>query len=350
MTCSEHFVNYYDVERFAGRTRGGAPDNNNQIPKPINVGIKEYLESTLPYERAITSAIELESPDGLAPFVADQSYLVASATGDREHNRRTPPQQWVKPIKGLFRPSPTAGDPDGFNKVADEPDPKEKSAQGSGGSFLSNEIFYRTALLRDSVRPALASGHFHIPSTGNDPQNTGLRLITRVKEALGRLVDNLPAQARIISFNPAAGRPGAWVTIRGEGFDGATDVRIGGASVPFRVTDAAEITADVTDDADTGYIEVETPQGTAVSSIIFRVVRRFPREILSENLRTRRLELGLTQKAAAQQMGVKPGTYANWEQGRDEPRVSSFPTIINFLGYDPSPEAQTLSERIREVR
>lgn len=34
---------------------------------------------------------------------------------------------------------------------------------GSGGSFLSNEIFYRVSLLRNSHNPTLKSGHLHVP-------------------------------------------------------------------------------------------------------------------------------------------------------------------------------------------
>ena len=34
---------------------------------------------------------------------------------------------------------------------------------GSGGSFLSNEIFYRMSLLRNNCNPTLKSGHLHVP-------------------------------------------------------------------------------------------------------------------------------------------------------------------------------------------
>src|ERR1051325_5660944 len=141
----------------------------------------------------------------------------------------------------------------------------------------------------------------------------------------------------VIDFNPLSGPPGAWVTVNGENFDETFEVRIGGTSVPFALVDSNVARANVTDEVLTGPIEVETPSGVAVSSTIFRVVRRFPRELLSEHLRQRRLGLGLTQRAAAQQMGVNPSTYSNWERGRDEPRTSSFPSLIGFLGYDPSP-------------
>lgn len=34
---------------------------------------------------------------------------------------------------------------------------------GSGGDYLSNEIFYRVSLLRNSYNPTLKSGHLHVP-------------------------------------------------------------------------------------------------------------------------------------------------------------------------------------------
>jgi hypothetical protein len=33
---------------------------------------------------------------------------------------------------------------------------------GPGGNYLSNEIFYRVARLRELLRPTLSTGHFHI--------------------------------------------------------------------------------------------------------------------------------------------------------------------------------------------
>ena len=38
-----------------------------------------------------------------------------------------------------------------------------KSISGSGGDYLSNEIFYRVARLRSKQRPSLPTGHLHIP-------------------------------------------------------------------------------------------------------------------------------------------------------------------------------------------
>jgi hypothetical protein len=37
-----------------------------------------------------------------------------------------------------------------------------KTELSFGGNYLSNEIFYRVARLRELLRPTLSTGHFHI--------------------------------------------------------------------------------------------------------------------------------------------------------------------------------------------
>lgn len=62
------------------------------------------------------------------------------------------------------------------------------------------------------------------------------------------------------------------------------------------------------------------------------------------------MDLGLRQKDVAKELGVHHKTYENWEQGKYEPELRLFPAIIDFLGYDPSPEPKSLAERIRAAR
>jgi len=60
----------------------------------------------------------------------------------------------------------------------------------------------------------------------------------------------------------------------------------------------------------------------------------------------RRRELGLYQREAAAQMGILTETYANWEKDKTSPVTSQFRPVMEFLGYDPTPEPQTLAERL----
>ena len=45
----------------------------------------------------------------------------------------------------------------------DQPTPGSRAAKGSGGGFLSNEIFYRTLLLRREEGATIPVGHLHTP-------------------------------------------------------------------------------------------------------------------------------------------------------------------------------------------
>ncbi len=71
---------------------------------------------------------------------------------------------------------------------------------------------------------------------------------------------------------------------------------------------------------------------------------------LGEHLKKRRFQLKLRQKDAAKVLGIDHLTYINWEKGHTQPYAHGYPPIIAFLGYDPTPEARTLSERLRLKR
>ena len=76
----------------------------------------------------------------------------------------------------------------------------------------------------------------------------------------------------------------------------------------------------------------------------------FEPQTLGEHVRKRRLELGLTQKQAAEAFGVSPWTVLNWEKDHTEPPIESMPAIIRFLDYDPFPEPKSLAERLLAKR
>jgi transcriptional regulator with XRE-family HTH domain len=73
-------------------------------------------------------------------------------------------------------------------------------------------------------------------------------------------------------------------------------------------------------------------------------------QTLGEHLKKRRKELGLLQREVAKQMGVNTWTYLNWEKGKTEPVASQFRPVIEFLGYDPTPEPKTLGDRLQAKR
>ncbi|MDP2331827.1 MAG: helix-turn-helix transcriptional regulator [Reyranella sp.] len=73
-------------------------------------------------------------------------------------------------------------------------------------------------------------------------------------------------------------------------------------------------------------------------------------QTLGEHLKKRRRKLSLLQREAAEQMGILTETYANWEKDKTAPVAAQFRPVVAFLGYDPTPAAQTLAERLQAKR
>lgn len=148
--------NSFDLERFPGLRRSAdAPDNlniktgaNKRTPlvpllanKPLNGA--EFLEFTLPVDQMLNAR-------GLFPV---------------KDNRI------VSTLTKTFQASSLAE----LNE--------EVSVQGSGGGYLSNEVSYRSLLLRDLNSPVLPVGHVHTPSIkGHNPEK--LKLIVKQLKAI----------------------------------------------------------------------------------------------------------------------------------------------------------------------
>ena len=63
----------------------------------------------------------------------------------------------------------------------------------------------------------------------------------------------------------------------------------------------------------------------------------YPEEITTygDHIRARRLDAGLSQKQAAEAIGVDETSVFNWEGNKVHPAVRLIPRIIQFLGYCP---------------
>ena len=60
-------------------------------------------------------------------------------------------------------------------------------------------------------------------------------------------------------------------------------------------------------------------------------------------MKKQRMDLGLTQREVALQIGANPWTVANWEKGKTNPTPRFTTGIIKFLGYDPRPPERPYS-------
>jgi len=68
---------------------------------------------------------------------------------------------------------------------------------------------------------------------------------------------------------------------------------------------------------------------------------------LGEHLKRRRLDLGLTQRQVAKQLGVNSWTVINWEQNRTQPLVALLPRLYDFLSYCLWRPCRSLGDRLR---
>ncbi|WP_147129047.1 hypothetical protein [Subsaximicrobium wynnwilliamsii] len=114
----------YNIDKYATQNRvGNVPCNLNFVREPDSDSITDtskWIESNLPNELVLSPEVEFD-------------FTYVDSTGITK---------------------------DGS---VDEPDPNEKMTRGSGGSYLSNEIFYRVARLREMIsidKPK--TGHFHV--------------------------------------------------------------------------------------------------------------------------------------------------------------------------------------------
>jgi transcriptional regulator with XRE-family HTH domain len=73
-------------------------------------------------------------------------------------------------------------------------------------------------------------------------------------------------------------------------------------------------------------------------------------ETLGQHVKKQRLVLGLSQKEAAERLGVTERTVLHWEKGRIWPPVKSMPAVIRFLGYNPFQAPTTIPERLKAKR
>lgn len=73
-------------------------------------------------------------------------------------------------------------------------------------------------------------------------------------------------------------------------------------------------------------------------------------ETYGDHIRVRRVGLGLSQKRAAERIGVDETSVFNWESNRVKPAVRLIPNIIRFLGYCPYTPGMPLKGWLKLVR
>ncbi len=171
VTCSMDIVNYFNIDRFASKFRdpdstdneskkGNIPKyykilNDGRIVKTSKNGLPEFIETTLPFDNmndTVGNTRPLNSTNQIAVF--NQTWVGRLPNGSTTRN--------------VF-----SWDPDTltYNPANAEVPPavNVRATEGSGGTYLSNEIFYRVSLMRTTVLNSVAkTGHLHVPQIQND--------------------------------------------------------------------------------------------------------------------------------------------------------------------------------------
>lgn len=156
VTISQSGPGDYHIDKYATVTRGDVPDNLNHNRTLLSRSIEindpslEWIYTTLPSQ--------FISP----PVEYNLSFEDSSGVS---HSGITPP------VVG------------------------ERMNYGPGGSYLSNEIFYRVAKLREAINSSLPTGHFHISKIqiGNNDFDASAtqNLVNIVKNAFNNAVTGL---------------------------------------------------------------------------------------------------------------------------------------------------------------
>ncbi len=63
-------------------------------------------------------------------------------------------------------------------------------------------------------------------------------------------------------------------------------------------------------------------------------------------IRKRRLDLGLRQIDVAKMIGCDEMTIVNWEKGHRSPRVNHLARVVEFLGFNPFQDGDTMAHRL----
>jgi len=71
---------------------------------------------------------------------------------------------------------------------------------------------------------------------------------------------------------------------------------------------------------------------------------------VGDHLRKRRLDLGVTQRQVAAQIGANVTSVRNWEGNATAPALWFMPGIIRFLGYRLHTPAKTFGEQLKARR
>lgn len=182
ITFSYGGTNYFNIDRFASRFREPSNVGNNKKTGGVSPYLtsadkdnKEFIETTLPFNDM---------------HIANRVFLSQKARF--EYTNGGVPTGRFRDI-GSVSLSPLID----FPAIADYPAPGGVVAdglaarEGSGGDYLSNEIYYRVAFLRSVHNSGLKTGHIHVGFLRGDAQPDRSVMLSIIKDSIKQALTNL---------------------------------------------------------------------------------------------------------------------------------------------------------------
>lgn len=191
----------------------------------------------------------LFGPMGLTFVPGDNIFIATEYANNRTVLYGTPTPQSAPTITSFTPTSATAG----TTVVITGTNFNNASAVSFGGTAAST-FYVNSPTQIVAVVGAGASGNVSVTTPGGTANLAGFTFL-------------MPPT--VTGFVPATAQAGATITINGNSFTGATDVKIGNTSVAYTVVSATQITATVPVLGGGGLISVTTPIGTGSSATGF---------------------------------------------------------------------------------
>ncbi len=208
ITFSYGGAEYFNLDRFASRLRNPSHKDNNKESAHTDSYLTnsekddfEFIESSLPYnDLYVANKVVLHQR---AYFDYYQNSSKVGSTNNTSIDNFNINE--LLPFPSFVNYPPSSGIT--ANKI--------KALYGSGGDYLSNEIFYRVSFLRNIYNPILKTGHIHVGFLNTDPSTDRQLMLDTIKSSLLQAIPSLtsPLDEFLNILNP--------------NYDGSTDIFTG---------------------------------------------------------------------------------------------------------------------------
>jgi pyrrolidone-carboxylate peptidase len=169
----------FELERYAGRRRSaGVGDNvGRAFGSDTNPVAPQNTASTAEFQETTTTPAQRGAMEGAGQSVTENGKTFTVTTDNH-----------VRALSSTGTPT----DMPGASAIAGN----NTSVEGSGGGYLSNEIYYRAvSTVRASTHPTIPMIHLHTPAlTYNQPQSDFEQLRTAIVQAVRRILTRVLPQ------------------------------------------------------------------------------------------------------------------------------------------------------------